>query len=169
MPKIFQMKKATYLVIACLLILNCKAQEPLTEFPEEVLNDAFVTLNGENISFKEILEKYKGQTIFVDVWASWCGDCLKGMPKVKALQKENRDLVYLFLSADRSVESWKKGIGKYQVVGEHYYMPNGMKSVFSKAIDLDWIPRYMVIDSKGNIKLFRAIKADDSQLLKALI
>ena len=47
------MKKATYLVIACLLILNCKAQEPLTEFPEEVLNDAFVTLNGENISFKE--------------------------------------------------------------------------------------------------------------------
>jgi thiol-disulfide isomerase/thioredoxin len=162
------MKKVAYLIITCLLFLNCKAQEPLTEFPEDALNDTFVTLNGENIIFKEILEKYKGQTIFVDVWASWCGDCLKGMPKVKALQEENRDLVYLFLSADRSFESWKKGIRKHQVIGEHYFMPKGMKSVFGKAIDLDWIPRYMIIDSEGNIKLFRAIKADDSQLIKTL-
>ena len=117
------MKKATYLLVACLLVLNCKAQEPLTEFPEEALNDTFITLEGENILFKDILEKYKGQTILIDVWASWCGDCLKGMPKVKALQAENKNLVYLFLSADRSVKSWQKGINKYQVVGEHYFMP----------------------------------------------
>ena len=163
------MKKLAYLIVACLLILNCKAQEPLTEFPEDALNDTFVTLNGENIIFKDILEKYKGQTILIDIWASWCGDCLIGMPKVKALQLEHRELVYLFLSADRSVESWKKGIRKYQVIGEHYYMPKGMKSVFSKSIDLNWIPRYLVVNPDGSIKLFRAIKADDSELLKALI
>ncbi len=162
------MKKATYLLLACLLILTCKAQEPLTEFPEDALNDTFVTLEGDNILFKDILEKYKGQTILIDVWASWCGDCLKGMPKVKALQAKNKDLVYLFLSADRTAKSWKKGIRKYQVLGEHYYMPKGMKSIFSKSIDLDWIPRYLVVDPDGNIKLFRAIKADDSQLIKAL-
>jgi thiol-disulfide isomerase/thioredoxin len=162
------MKKLVYVLMSCLLFLNCKAQEPLTEFTEDALNDTFVALNGENIILKDILEKYKGQTILIDVWASWCGDCLNGMPKLKALQSERKDLIYLFFSADRSAESWKKGIKKHQVNGEHYYMPKGMKSVFGKSIDLDWIPRYMIIDPDGRIKLFRAIKADDSELLKAL-
>jgi len=162
------MKKIAYLLFTCLLIFNCKAQEPFTEFPQEALQDTFINLGNENISFEKILDKYKGKTILIDVWASWCGDCIKGMPKVKALQKTNKDIVYLFLSADRSYNSWKKGINKYQVEGEHYFMPKGMKSAFGKSIGLDWIPRYMVIDPEGKIKLFRAIKADDNQLINAL-
>ena len=90
------------------------------------------------------------------------------MPKVKALQEANTEMVFLFLSADKSITSWKKGINKYQVKGEHYFMPKGMKSIFSKSIDLDWIPRHLIIDAQGNIKLYKAIKADDSELLKAL-
>lgn len=162
------MKKHLQIFLICILFISCKAQETPTQFTEEALNDTFITYEGENISFKSILEKHKGKTILIDVWASWCSDCVKGMPKVKALQETNTDVVFLFLSADKSFESWKKGIIKYQVNGEHYYMSKGMKSIFSKSIDLDWIPRYLIIDPQGNIKLFKVIKADDSQLIKAL-
>lgn len=35
-----------------------------------------------------------------------------------------------------------------------------MKGKFGKAIDLDWIPRYIVIDKKGKIAIYRAIETD---------
>jgi thiol-disulfide isomerase/thioredoxin len=42
-----------------------------------------VNTENEPIAFSEILKKYEGKTIVIDVWASWCSDCIKGMPKVK--------------------------------------------------------------------------------------
>jgi hypothetical protein len=45
---------------------------------------------------------------------------------------------------------------------------DGMKGIFGKSIDLNWIPRYMVVDKKGKIALFRAIEADDTKLIETL-
>ena len=162
------MKKLFYLVALCLLVFSCEAQETPTQFSEEALNDTFITLQGQDITFNTILEKHKGKKILIDVWASWCGDCIKGMPKVKTLQSDYNDVVYVFLSLDKNLKGWKNGIKKYNVVGEHYYMKSGWKGDFGKFLDLDWIPRYLVVDAEGNIKLFKAIKADDDQLIKAL-
>ena len=37
---------------------------------------------------------------------------------------------------------------------------DGMKGTFGKSIDLDWIPRYMVINKNGSIAIYRAIETD---------
>jgi len=147
--------------------LGCNTEVP-TKFTEETLNDTLTSLQGEVVTLSSILEKHKGKTIVIDIWASWCGDCIKGMPKVKALQKKYTDVVYLFFSLDRGEEPWKRGIKKYDVVGEHYYLQNGKKSAFGNFVKINWIPRYMVIDKQGGIALFKAIEADDKNLLKAL-
>jgi thiol-disulfide isomerase/thioredoxin len=158
------MKRILFLSILSLIILSCKAQENPTQFSEAALNDTFITLKGDSVTFKSILETYNGKTVVIDIWASWCKDCVGGMPKVKALQKEHNDLVYLFLSLDKSQEAWKKGIEKYDVKGEHYFMQSGWKGAFGEFVNLDWIPRYMVVDENGNIKLFKAIEADDQKI-----
>ena len=44
-----------------------------------------------------------------------------------------------------------------------------MKSEFGKAIDLDWIPRYMVIDQKGQIALYNAIDANDKKISETIL
>ena len=155
------------LLVALISFLSCSKDTP-TQFSQDVLNDTFVTLSGETTSFNEILTKHEGKTILIDVWASWCKDCIKGMPKVKTLQENNTDVVYVFLSLDKSMDSWKRGIDKYQVEGDHYFMQSGWKGDFGTFIDLDWIPRYMVVDETGTIKLFKAVKADDSKLINAL-
>ncbi len=161
------MKKMNILLVALISFLSCSKDTP-TQFSQDALNDTFVTLNGETIPFNEILTKHKGKTILIDVWASWCKDCIKGMPKVKTLQENNTDVVYVFLSLDKSMDSWKRGIDKYQVEGDHYFMQSGWKGDFGTFIGLDWIPRYVVVDETGTIKLFKAVKADDSKLINAL-
>ncbi len=157
------MNKIKYLVLACLAFFNCKGQEPTT-FSEAALNDTFITLTGESTTFKDILEAHKGSTLVIDIWASWCKDCVGGMPKVKALQKEHQEVTYIFLSLDKSQEAWKKGIEKYSVVGGHYFMQSGWKGPFGKFVNLSWIPRYMVVDKDGNIKLYNAVEADDQKI-----
>lgn len=154
--------------LAAFVIYSYTNRQDDKAFKKEALENKMVALDGSSIAFKDILKKYKGKTIVIDVWASWCSDCIKGMPKVKALQTQFPDVTYLFVSMDKTPEAWKKGIEKYEVVGEHYMATDGMKGVFGKSIDLNWIPRYMVIDKKGKIALFRAIEADDTKLIETL-
>ena len=39
-------------------------------------------------------------------------------------------------------------------------MTDGMKGPFGQAIDLDWIPRYIILDVNGKIITYRAIETD---------
>lgn len=141
-----------------------------TTFSSDALMEKMTALDGKDVSFESILKKYKGKTIVIDVWASWCSDCIKGMPKVKELQSTyKKDVVYLFLSLDRAADSWKNGIKKYEVTGEHYYIKSGWKdSKFCADIELDWIPRYMIVDKTGKISLYKAIEANDEHLINTL-
>ena len=165
------MKKILLLAVfalAAFVIYSYTNRQDDKAFKKEALENQMIALDGSSIAFKNILEKYKGKTIVIDVWASWCSDCIKGMPKVKALQTQFPDATYLFISIDKTPEAWKKGIEKYDVRGEHYMAKDGMKGIFGKSIDLNWIPRYMVVDKKGKIALFRAIEADDTKLIETL-
>ena len=161
------MKKILSLLVIALSTLSC-SQAQQTEFKEEALSNTMKTVENTDITFQEILKKYEGKTIVIDVWASWCPDCIKGMPKVKELQEKYSDVTYLFISMDKNYDAWKKGIEKYDVQGEHYLTSDGMKGVFGKSIKLDWIPRYMVVDKTGKIALFKVIEADDDKLIETL-
>ena len=157
----------SYILVLLVSFLSCNTVEP-SKVSEAALNDTFTTLEGNQVTFKSILEKHKGKTIVIDIWASWCGDCIKGMPKVKALQKEYTDVAYVFLSLDRGEDRWKRGIKKYGVEGEHYYMQNQKKCDFADFVNISWIPRYMVINKSGEIVVFNVIEADDDKLINAL-
>jgi len=160
------MRKISYLLLLFISFLACK--EDPKNFKEAALNDMLVTLEGEEVTLKSILEKHKGKKIVIDIWASWCADCIEGMPKVKALKKTYPDVSYLFFSLDRGEDAWKHGIEKYNVEGNHYFLPNGKKSAFGDFASIGWIPRYMVINKAGEIVVFDVIEADDDKLIKAL-
>lgn len=157
------------LIFICIVLgfLGCNLEKP-TQFTTEALQDTFTDLNGNSMPFEEILTQYKGQTILIDVWASWCQDCIVGMPIVKKIQKEFPNVVYLFLSEDRTETAWKRGIQKYKIEGEHYFMTNGPDGPFADFLNSNWIPRYMVIDKDGKIKLYKAKSATDKRIKEAL-
>ena len=164
------MKLKIVLAAFIAIVISACAQEQTTAFETTTLSEKFMTLDGTEVTLQNILDKHKGKTVVIDVWASWCGDCLKGLPLVKELQEKtvSDDLAYVFLSVDKKKESWKAAITKRNINGDHYFVPTGMKGSFGKAINLDWIPRYMVVGKDGSIKLYKAIKANDSKILEAI-
>ena len=155
----------TVLLCFAVVSMSCKAFAQEFTFSELALTDTFVSDTGEVVSFASILEANKGKTLFLDIWASWCRDCIIGIPALKELQQKYKDLVFVYISLDRSKEEWQNGIKKYNIQGGlHYWSKKGWKSDFFSEIDLDWIPRYMILDGEGRVKLFKAIKVDDTKI-----
>ncbi|MFG4005168.1 TlpA family protein disulfide reductase [Flavobacterium aquidurense] len=159
--------KQIVLVAIAFITFSC-SQAQKTSFSKEALSEKLLATDDSQVTFKNILKKYKGKTLLIEVWASWCGDCVKAMPQLKELQANNPDVSYLFLSADKTADKWKAGIEKHDLKGDHFMMNDGMKGVFGKAIDLDWIPRYIIIDKTGKIVLYRAIEKDFAKINETL-
>ena len=159
-------KKVSILVF--LIFVACQYKVPST-FSEKALNEKLYSLGDVSSTFQEVIDNHRGKKVLIDVWASWCRDCIEGIPRVKELQKEFPEVVYLFLSVDEKVGSWKRGVKRYHLEGEHYNLPKGMKNGdLVSFLDLSWIPRYLVLDEKGQIILFNAIDASDKKIKEAL-
>ncbi len=159
--------KKIYILLVLSSFMTIQAQEH--SFSKAALNDVLLDLDGEAVTFKSIIDAHGGKTVLLDIWASWCKDCVVAMPKVKELQRDFPDMAVVFISLDKNEASWKKGIEKFKIAkGAHYWANDGWKSELFQDIDLDWIPRYMVLDPEGKIKLYKAIKASDKSIVEQL-
>lgn len=168
--------KNTILGILFLALLSIsKAQEVptemKTEFDETSLSQTLQDLDGNQLTVGEVFNKYEGKIILLDVWASWCPDCIKGLPALKEVQRQYPELVYLFFSLDRigKEEAWKNGIEKFDIQGEHYWFNTEWKNEFTNYIGLNWIPRYLLIDKEGKIAHYYAIHANDTTMMETLV
>lgn len=139
-----------------------------TEFPETALQQPLFGLDGQQLTAGEILRANKGKTVLLYIWATWCPDCIKGFPELHALQQANPDVHTVYFSLDRKEQDWKNGIKKFNLAGEHYWFKTDWKNDFTNEIDLNWIPRYLIVGPDGHIANYYAIKADDPALQDAI-
>lgn len=165
--KILDTMKKILMALLLAGIVSCSNAQK-AEFSKESLTESLATLDNTNTTLAEILKKHKGKTVVIEIWASWCGDCIKAMPKLKALQTAHPEADYVFISMDRAREKWEAGIAKHELKGDHYWATDGMKGKFGQSINLDWIPRYLIVDGNGKIITYRAVETDFETIDKTL-
>jgi thiol-disulfide isomerase/thioredoxin len=141
------------------------------DFPDSVLNVTLIKPDGTNLPLSQVLETYRGKKILVDIWASWCRDCIVGLPRLEELKLRagSENVAYLFLSIDKDDAKWKSAIEKYNIRGEHYRMEGAWKTPLANYLVLDWVPRYIVIDGRGRLIFPKAIAVSDRLLEEALM
>ncbi len=167
--KMFRKIVLTTFVLSFFFVEAQKVPEQNKEvFPVEALNQSIKNQEGKDVTIQSILDQYKGNVVVLDIWATWCKDCLIGFPALEELQAKNPDVKFVYFSLDKNQDAWKKGIEKYQLVGDHYWFDQGWKNDFNNQIDLNWIPRYLVLDKEGKIAKYYAVKADDPAVQETL-
>ncbi len=123
-------------------------------------------LNGKKVS----LSDFKGKVVYIDFWASWCGPCRAMMPASKEMheqlsEKEKNQIVFLYISIDANSEAWKKGIQDMQIQGVNVISPGNWSSKACSYFQINSIPRYMIMNKKGDIVEFNAKRPIDPTLL----
>lgn len=155
--------KLLYIIILFLFQLQITRAQKLNHlkgspFPKEVLSVTLYKENGDSTTFKKVLKQLKGNVIYLDFWASWCGPCIREMPKSKKIQEYfvGKNVCFLYLSTDTEHKKWLAGMKRIQIAGHHYRIKPEDKIFFKQLFKIPGIPYYVIIDKKGNIAVPKA-------------
>lgn len=105
--------------------------------------------DGKEYSFSS----FKGKVIYVDMWATWCGPCRREIPDLKKLEEEyhGKNVQFLSVSTDRDLQAWKNFIAENQMGGLQLHQNTETPQNLSQLYLVNSIPRFIMIDKKGNI------------------
>jgi cytochrome c biogenesis protein CcmG, thiol:disulfide interchange protein DsbE len=106
------------------------------------------------------LSDYKGKTVYLDFWASWCGPCRKSFPFMSQLQeKYGKDgLEVIAINVDEKRADADKFLadnpGKFTIAFDK-------EGKTPTAFSVDKMPTSMIIDPKGNITYVHVSFSDE--------
>ncbi|WP_212005602.1 TlpA disulfide reductase family protein [Chitinophaga sp. HK235] len=108
-------------------------------------------VNGRDVTLKD----FAGKVVYMDFWASWCSPCRyemkEGSPKLHARFKDNKDVVFLYVSIDDRETLWKKAIAEDKIEGVHVLSTGGFRSQVGQAFNISGVPHYIIIGRDGKI------------------
>ena len=130
------------------------SQRPVVPAPDFTLTDQYGNTHT--------LSDYKGKTVFLNFWATWCGPCKSEMPDIQKLYEDygenGGDLVVLGVASPRTEQNPYTNEGTQEEV-EQFLEDNGY--TFPVVMDLTGeilyyyaisaFPTTFMIDSNGNV------------------
>lgn len=165
-PQLYETYKAEFPNSPFLNVLEPGVKENL-RFQNSRITDKdyhILTCDSTITSLEDAVKPFKGKVVYIDVWATWCGPCLKEFQYLPALKEKarNMDVVYLYISIDRPEErkKWEKTIAYHQLKGYHLLVNEKLgKSLYTELGNerqILSIPCFVIIDKTGKIAIRHA-------------
>ncbi|MBL6912011.1 MAG: TlpA family protein disulfide reductase [Candidatus Marinimicrobia bacterium] len=139
----------------------------LEEMTTTVVDFDFNLLQFEDLEGSEFsLRDFKGKTLFINYWATWCNPCLAEMPSMVKLYeqyKDNEDIVFLYLSKE-SRDTIIDYIPKDEALAK---LPLYKIITDDELFSTRGIPTTFIVDSSGEIlvKDVGSAKWDDQSVI----
>ena len=129
-------------------------------------------------SFDELLKRFGGKNLFIDIWATWCHPCIEEFKYKSVIQPfiESDKIEVLYISIDKQQwkDRWKQSIKINELQGYHFradekFIVDMWNVIGDSGSYAGAIPHYMLIDKEG--KIFRSVAArpsDGDELIKQI-
>lgn len=118
------------------------------------------------------LTDLRGKFVYLDIWATWCAPCKKEIPYLKALEKDfhGKNIEFVSISVDKQTayDTWVNMIKNEELSGIQLFADNSFESKFITDYSITAIPRFILLDPKGNIVDSDAPRPSDPKLKELL-
>lgn len=117
------------------------------------------------------LSDFRGKYVVLDFWASWCGDCRRDIPNIKAMYENysKKGVEFVGVSFDDNAERWQNAIKEF---GLKYHQVSELKkwktTDIYAAYGIKWIPTIYIIGPDGKVKLATVLSERAEQFLHNL-
>ena len=108
---------------------------------------SLTTLDGKTVN----LASYRGKTLVINVWATWCPPCREEMPDLitTAPKLLKQDVVFLGVDTTEQAPIVRAYVADKAVPYTQAFDPD---KTFSKAYDIQYFPTTFVIDAQGILR-----------------
>jgi len=117
----------------------------------EVLGFSFLSKDHQARKLSDIVNK---DIILIDCWATWCIPCRNQMPALDSLIEEFHNKVqFVSISADQFTTKWDNWLRQYPVQNDNIQLlaENGFQNTFFRRLEINAIPRYILITRQGKL------------------
>ena len=139
-------------------LVGCDQSGPSGNSPLPVASTNEIQVSqGDAKALQAIVDKHKGEVVFVDFWATWCGPCVEGFPHTVELSKKykGQGLATIAVSFDSlenegAVREFLKKQG-----AEFDHLLSKYDGVSQKAaidFDVEALPQYRLYDRQGKLR-----------------
>lgn len=120
-------------------------------------------MNGRPIK----LSSLKGKVIYIDLWATWCGPCMKEMPRFEELKahfKNDSSVAFVSLSIDDNEDGWKNSVNSRHAKGRQWLINREKLSAYH----IVGIPRVLLIDKNFKMAEMNGPLPSDKQVTQKI-
>jgi thiol-disulfide isomerase/thioredoxin len=117
---------------------------------------------GEQINtLEEVISQFKGKTVLIDMWGTWCTPCRKQIAEHSQAIHEyfkNKEIQFLYIANHdfRNAEQWKKIISYQSIEGTHILANETLtKDILSKVKGTGF-PTYIILKKDSSYALSKA-------------
>ena len=126
------------------------------------------------------LSDFKGKKVYINMWASWCGPCMREIPeleKVYQKYKDNKDIVFLSMTSPNDAEFKNQSpqdkskdviLKKAKELGATYPVLFDVKDRFIINYAIRSFPTHILINSDGTFETRIAGAVTEESLTKEI-
>jgi len=126
-------------------------EAPVKEYPNADLPNVNLTQkDGSIVKLSSLYGKY----VYVDVWATWCGPCCMEIPHLERLVEKMSDqdkVAFVSISIDDDIDDWRQKINADQPEWPQFVILENDQERFCEALNVEYIPRFFIINPEGKI------------------
>jgi len=134
--------------------------KPIAEVLESLkhpINDKMIFESGNIKTWTEVLTLFRGKTVLLDMWGTWCGPCreeIKNNGKAIKNYFKDKGLDYLYIANqdEANVNAWKSLITYFNMEGHHILATKDLTKDIGDNIKLSFYPTYVIIHRDGTFE-----------------